>query len=379
MMKYLRLLLFIIGAAVTVDGAVTVQNLNRTLGIGIFAEKNPWDFQLFLRRSRLRFAGNGGKYSTFYRGDIAGVPAKEIHITTDRSARQITLISIYFANRGDDRKAASDIQDARRIISGKLHTLLGKSRRESPDFVPVRTKMDLWQCRFAKIWLEVDKNEFIMLHIQPSAVRQPKDAPAKKDLSKNLERNGFGDVYIKNIPMVDQGSKGYCVPATLSRIFLYYGINMDMHHLAKMGGADPEDGTNVDQINKSIRFIRRKTGLGMAKISDVSVKSVSRYIDKGVPLCWCMHSTAELNKLYNFSRLNRPRAGSVQNWKRTLKKISIPRRTTNNHVCLIIGYNAGTDEIAVSNSWGNAHIQPLWIPVKAAKKVSADFLFVFQP
>jgi len=179
--------------------------------------------------------------------------------------------------------------------------------------------------------------------------------------------------------MVDQGSKGYCVPATLSRNLLYYGINMDMHHLAKMGGADPEDGTNVDQINKSIRFIRRKTGLGMAKISDVSVKSVSRYIDKGVPLCWCMHSTAELNKLYNFSRLNRPRAGSVQNWKRTLKKISIPRRTTNNHVCLIIGYNAGTDEIAVSNSWGNAHIQPLWIPVKAAKKVSADFLFVFQP
>ena len=61
-----------------------------------------------------------------------------------------------------------------------------------------------------------------------------------------------------------------------------------------------------------------------------------------------------------------------------LKKISIPADNEGPHMCLIIGYNRETNEIAVSNSWGDAHIAPLWIPMKAASKVSREVL-VFIP
>ncbi|MFR4224380.1 MAG: hypothetical protein ACLT38_12745 [Akkermansia sp.] len=38
---------------------------------------------------------------------------------------------------------------------------------------------------------------------------------------------------IQDIPMVDQGQKGYCVVATAARIFAYYGMDyVDQHELA---------------------------------------------------------------------------------------------------------------------------------------------------
>lgn len=374
------LLVLIFSAATALYGALSAEKLNRSFGMPFFAEKSPWQLENFIKRNRLRFSGNGGKYSTFFRGKIFGIPAKEIHLTVDESTRRIKLITIYFSNRGDDRNATAGIQDARRNISNSLNSLLGKSRRISPDFTPARTKMSMWQNGSTRFFLEVDKGEFAMLHIQPPLPRQKTAAVPEKDFSENLKKNAFGDVYITNVPMVDQGTKGYCVPATFSRIFLYYGVNLDMHHLAKRGDSDPKEGTYVDKIERNTNSIRRRSGLKLAKFSDLSIKNIARHIDKGRPILWTMYSTAELNKYYAFSRANRQKFNDPEKWKRNLKRVSVPRRTTGEHVCLIIGYNAVTDEIAVTNSWGNAHIAPIWIPVKVAKKVSQNgTMYVFHP
>ena len=379
MRKYLTAAAAVLFILTSAGAELPVEKVNAILGIPIFPARNNWLYSDFRKRTKLRLSGNGDRYYCFYRKNIAGAQAREIHIKTGGSPSRITLISITFATRGDDRLAAAKVTGSSRIISKNLNSLFGKSRRMTPDFSPVRIKMDTWKYRDAEIFLEVDKGEFTMLHIRIPLQKQPEKSAKKRNFSENLEKNDFGDVYIKNIPMVDQGGKGYCAPATFSRVFLYYGINLDMHHLAKRGDSDPENGTSISEITRSIRSIRKKSGLEMVKFSDISINDINGHIDRGHPVFWLMFSTGELEELYDFSRKNRRLAKTPESWKRTLKKVSVPHRTTRSHICLIIGYNKETDEIAVSNSWGKAHIAPVWIPVKAAKKVSQNMLFVLRP
>lgn len=61
-----------------------------------------------------------------------------------------------------------------------------------------------------------------------------------------------GEHYIL-LPMVDQGSKGYCVPATVSRVLLYYGSDIDMHAVARLLNANPQSGTNVQRTVNTLR------------------------------------------------------------------------------------------------------------------------------
>ncbi len=49
-------------------------------------------------------------------------------------------------------------------------------------------------------------------------------AVSRGDLSKSVVREPSGDVLIPNVPMVDQGDKGYCAVATSARILNYYGV-----------------------------------------------------------------------------------------------------------------------------------------------------------
>ena len=45
-------------------------------------------------------------------------------------------------------------------------------------------------------------------------------------------------------------------------------------------------------------------------------------------------------------------------------------------MCLIVGYNARTGEIAISNSWGDRETIPAWIPLKLAFRISQKMSFV---
>ena len=57
-----------------------------------------------------------------------------------------------------------------------------------------------------------------------------------------------GDVILKDIPMVNQGPKGYCVPATWERAMRYMGVPADMYVLAMAGQSGAGGGTSVVAI-----------------------------------------------------------------------------------------------------------------------------------
>jgi hypothetical protein len=355
---------------------VSIAQVNRTLGMPVFAQKNSWDLRAFHQRTKLSLTGNAGRYSARGMGrKTAGCPIVEVVVNANDRGR-ITAITFVFANKGDTaEKHEAKIRETGKNIKKALTSLLGPASKERPR--PGYERSEVWNFARAKIALEIQKGEFAMLHILPPAAAG--NSSGTTNYSKNVKRSDFGDVWIENIPMVDQGPKGYCVPATMERVLRYFGQNIDQHHLADIGGTNKGGGTRLDEMLRDIGSIRRKSKLKQIRFSAVSTKNVARFIDQGYPVMWAMFSTRELMEVYTFSIQNRPRAASQSAWIRTIKKLSVPRKEDGAHICLIIGYNRETDEIGISNSWGAGHIKPIWIPVKVANRISQKELLVFQP
>lgn len=173
------------------------------------------------------------------------------------------------------------------------------------------------------------------------------------DLLKHVTKQDNGDVMIANMPMVDQGDKGYCVVATVQRVFEYYGIGADMHQIAEIAEADPEKGTSTLMMAKELdkidhRFKTRIEIIAMGEpLTEVEkkgeyfvgkpvddkkfFKAVRSNIDKGLPLLWSL----ELGIFPEVPQLS--------------------PQTSGGHMRLIIGYNDKTEEVIFSDSWGARH------------------------
>ena len=53
--------------------------------------------------------------------------------------------------------------------------------------------------------------------------------------------------------MIDQGPKGYCVPATLARIGQHFGVDVSMHEIAMLADSSSGGGTSVRQALTALK------------------------------------------------------------------------------------------------------------------------------
>jgi len=200
--------------------------------------------------------------------------------------------------------------------------------------------------------------EFLRLRLAPreaegpiaAAIRQRRGGTSRSALSANVHQANDGDVFIEGIPMVDQGSKGYCVVASAQRLFEYYGISCDQHQIAQIADTNAERGTNTLMMMEALkkidgRFQTHFKGLmalytdgrlremrnGQAADTREFSKQVHKYVDGGIPLLWSL----ELGRYPEVPPLERQAAGG--------------------HMRLIIGYNDKTNDLLFSDSWGAGH------------------------
>ncbi len=228
------------------------------------------------------------------------------------------------------------------------------------------------------------KVEFLRLKIAPrdakgtmAAAFQGRSSSVKlSDLPKNLTKTTNGDVFIKGLPMVDQGPKGYCVVASAQRLFEYYGIPADQHQIAQVAGTDAKVGTSTLAMAEALgkidfRFKTRFKILGMATTAglaqvnsrEMSVgkavsqvqfsKDVHHYIDEGIPLLWSLQ------------------LGVYP------EEPSIAQQAGGGHMRMIIGYNDKTGHILFSDSWGAGHELKRMVLADAYKATTG--LFTMSP
>ncbi len=96
-----------------------------------------------------------------------------------------------------------------------------------------------------------------------------------------------------------------------------------------------------------------------------------------------MRSLDSYNKIANANTLKRK---TVTDWTQWAKDIAAEAETLakteseqdNYHICMIVGYNEETDELAVSDSWG-ARYERRWVPAPVADWASSGGLFLILP
>ncbi len=317
-------------------------------------------------------------------------------------------LSFVFANKGDVprmlgldlnmtqsefRRATKDykklIREDAVALEKNITALFGSPGRvRLGDSRETEEKVLRWDWKDSSFLLSSPGDEYVSLRILPSESLDGSgmERVQKKDLQSILagrvERRDNGDVILTDIPMVNQGPKGYCVPATWERVLRYMGIPSDMYILAMAGDTGVGGGTVPRELSHGARQLVRHYGRTIrtqrARIID---REIAMFIDKGIPILWSMCVVDELNEALTRRMNARRMVSDWEEWAKLLKPArkdarKIKTDSAGNHTCLIIGYNSATEEIAISDSWGPAYAER-WITIEEAEAISrGEFTYI---
>ncbi|HJT82242.1 MAG TPA: hypothetical protein VJ719_13685 [Chthoniobacterales bacterium] len=354
-------------------------------------------------------------------------------------------ISIY--NRGDSGDLTKKDFDALVERSKKTVTSLtaAKPLERGTDYgSAVQSRGLVWvtpSSRFLLEWSDTPANsiirsyraEFIRLRITPQSgqpqtfleqhraqstlaagAAQPKTVRAA-ELPRRLVRDADGGERLPNIPMVDQGRKGYCVTAATERILRYYGVTVDQNELAQVADADAARGTNPDVMfnalkrlasrfriqvltkyqttyadcvreindyNQVVRQASKNTETTLIKPPPVGITcGIVRQRMNGELL---LQAKTKLNPAY-MTTFERNVKASIERGLPLLWSVQLgllPEEKLNpqaagGHMRLIVGFNPKTHEIYYSDTWGLGH-EFKKMPLANAWTIT-DGLYILEP
>ena len=174
--------------------------------------------------------------------------------------------------------------------------------------------------------------------------------------------------------MVDQGPKGYCVPATAERCMRYLGIPADMYLLAMAGETQIGGGTSVSVLFNALERDVKRKGRSLERwTGELKLREIAKHIDDGIPVMWALFSTREFNDIANMRTKKRTEEAGWDEYKSEViaaaENTSLEPDRETSHVVIITGYNKETNEIAFSDSWGERYLER-WITIDEAEQIS---------
>lgn len=268
---------------------------------------------------------------------------------------------------------------------------------------PVRAEGVVWKGARTKWLLEYSMSrettpqgvkmnpEFVRLELSPVLQKKEQskelaqNAKAKpKDRVKKLPN---GDVRIEGIPMVDQGQKGYCFPASAERVLRSYGMKTDQNELAQLAG-NKGGGTSLSGGIEGLKLAGLRLQFRVRMVDETAMREfevlvreynwrVLKYGQKeqvqpfvgavdldevlmglrpDVLRAARMAMRAEKGRFFR-SMQGAVDAGHPLIWGVLLGLIKEPGipQGAGGHARLILGYNAKTNECLYSDSWGAGH------------------------
>ena len=303
------------------------------------------------------------------------------------------MVSLVFANKGDADdwdKLRADMEGDEKTLEAALTGLLGEPKRDSFGKRELRERVSRWDWNGTAILLSTQDNNYVGLRLVPVAVadnagvgKVVEDREMQQILEKRIERRDNGDVVVTEIPMVDQGPKGYCVPATWERYLRYLKIPADMYVLAMAGNTEMGGGTSLNALNESVDNLAQLYKRRVEVLRhDVSLREVKRYIDKGLPLMWVCFVDSRWDDTIDERAKNRKKVDDMKDWKKELeyyrdKSAQAKGGFGTGHMRMIIGYNEKTDELAISDSWGEQTAER-WVTEEEAKAMSGGQMSIIK-
>jgi hypothetical protein len=338
---------------------------------GVTLRENPYFKWMSDRRERAVFMrqpfSNLKVNLVVFDGEL---PVDEV--TVDFIDGKLNGIRMSLFNRGDSDDIGAEEFDRRLKLCGrKMGELLGArpTMRKANYTQGLVTEGWIWMSPKGMALLDYNPEavnggdrEFLRLWLAPrnaqgvmaAAFQNRPSSTRKSSLPDHVVRTDDGDVFIDAIPMVDQGPKGYCVVASLQRLFEHYGIPADQHQLAQMAGSDAAKGTSLHAVAEAMgkidyRFKTRFRILAMdhnGSLVNVNqrqmtvgkpfseadfLRGIRRNVDQGIPVLWSL-------TLGRFPEIP-----------------AISPQTSGGHMRMIIGYNEAKNQVIFSDSWGAGH------------------------
>ncbi len=305
----------------------------------------------------------------------------------------VESLSFVFLNQGDMpqstgfispgiiKEMAEKIETSGMRVHDALIPVLKKPKRDMLGKGDMREKVYRWDWNGHAIMLTMQEGKYAAMRIMPCAradragrVDKLKENELKKRMASCVERRDNGDVIIRNIPMINQGPKGYCSPATWERYLRYMDIPSDMYLLALAGNTGVGGGTYANQMIDATESLISSNGRELELISGkLDPESISEHIDAGLPIMWRFLSTPSFQQAANENTARR----NGQKKKKKNDSGQAEDTGSGGHICLIIGYNKQTGEIAISDSWGPRFAER-WVKARDAQRVSFGSMNVIK-
>lgn len=379
-----------------------------------FAARKAEDIARLLQlrpESQSKYGKSWRLYAAFAKGyKLFGAMPYSVALYSNQDGFASSM-SIVYANKGDFGSTAGLAQDHfnggttatadtlagamaqdEQAVSNALTSVLGPGKTERYGEGKTRRKIIRWDWNGHSFLLSNEEGEYVSLAIVSSATADAdgrtamtKDAEVKKRLLASVVHSDNGDVVLSEIPMVDQGPKGYCVPATFERAMRTMGLEADMYLLAMVGQSQAGGGTSVELLLENVRHqvLSKGRRIKEESLKQLRIRDVQRYIDEGIPVMWRLCSMPEYNAIADKDTASRSK---VTDWKAHGTEMATlgaefaktPKPESQYHMCMIIGYNETTQELAVSDSWG-PQFERRWVPISVANWASNGGIFMILP
>lgn len=325
---------------------------------------------------------------------IGELSPNEIDWIWDDKKEHPSSLLIVLYNKGDDgnidkKEFEARVKDAQAALDS-VCGVKGKKKNVDARESGVKLKAWVWEWENGAAMLEAHSTgrgkkdfeaEFIRLRMAAEITGLERgsasDAGSRRELAANVKRTDEGDVWIDNIPMVDQGEKGYCLPATVARIFSYYGMDgVDMHAMASMCDTVAGGGTTIGGMLEALEKIGSRFHVRVMTLKDKGKKPGPEEIvesynklakRKGKPISRGFIGVADRDIDHALSVFDQEileesfpvKKAAMKKWFRPVYKSidagipilwGIP-----GHMRLIIGYNDAKGLIYYSDTWGAGH------------------------
>jgi len=402
-------------AGATANAAVTLAALNEALGQSLLAGEGPlWQAGAEVVAARLKWPRESQtptqmSFRAYPNAEYRFAGARPFSAALYGEGGKTAGLSLVFANRGDffgakgsaedhfDRdeeipadaltKLKAAIKADADALAATFTGVLGEPEKQNYGEGEGRRRVLRWDWLGHAFLLSEEAEQYVGLAVVPSEFADQRgktvrvsDAAVRERIRATVEKRPQGDIVIKNIPMVDQGPKGYCAPATCERAMRHVGMQADMYLLAVAGGSGLGGGVSVERMLQTVgRDIKRKGRSFETFGGPLSLKKLAKFIDDGLPVLWRMDSVDAFNDLANARTKERATVTDWDAWKEKLAGDGSAREIVSDdkhaHCTMIIGYNKETGEIAFSDSWGERYTER-WVRVEEAQAVSKGAFYV---
>ncbi len=362
----------------------------------------------------------------FDRLRFLGIPVREGRVHFEGESVRRVELSLY--NKGDAGDLLEDsvfdaqvhrVRDAIRAATGEAG-IQAQPTSPRPNYMVYRHQWTRGEPAMQVEWAFIRPHrsggqniafsaEYISVLLVPNQagarMGQASAAPTARRMQQtlsirdNVRRNAHGDVWVDNIPMVDQGDKGYCAASTSERLLRYYGLDIDQHQIAQMADTAAEGGTSIEGMVQAMSAIGRNhqldwrdvvsTGSGRGFERSAYGRQLQQYNTEAarrrVPVldwkAYLQNHSVDLQRIWAdmdpgillAARVNQKMAYDrfLQDIKRYTEQ-GVPlvwsclvglypetpplgQTGAFGHVRLIIGFNEQTREVLFSDTWGAAH------------------------